>query len=133
MASASAWDGRRDIVATGPQAGVVSVLLNERATLDARPALPNAELELIAHPNPARGSVTLRLRAPAGATTSLEIFDLAGRSVARLGERTSDGEWNTAAWRGEDSAGARVAPGVYLARLRAGRLVTQERVILLPR
>jgi hypothetical protein len=127
-------DGHRDIVATGPQAGVVSVLRNPGGTVGAPPApRAGAAPQLEVMPNPARERVTLRFRAPAGVSLSLEIFDLAGRRIARLAGGPGDGSWRHALWSGTRSDGAPAGPGVYRARLAAGGLVATKRVILLPR
>lgn len=127
-------DGRRDIVATGPFAGVVSVLLNPGGALSVPPAYPAAAgLELQVHPNPARHSTTLRFRAPAGAEARLEILDVSGRRVASFGPFAANADWLSASWRGERTTGVRAEPGIYLVRLIAGGAVTSQRVVLLPR
>ena len=70
-------------------------------------------------PNPATTGVSFRLNAPAGAETTLEVYDVRGRLVmgwrgaAPLGDRTIN--WNL-----KDAGGNPVASGVYLVRLRAG-------------
>ena len=63
---------------------------------------------LFAWPAPFRGSV--QIRSDAGG--SLEVFDLAGRSVRSLGV----GELGVWSWDGKDSAGRDAPPGVYFVR-----------------
>lgn len=125
-------DGRRDIVAGGALAGVVSVLLNPGGTLDAPHAAATAAgLELLVQANPARGSVAFRFRAPAGAAATLEVLDVSGRRVARFGPFARSVDWRSLTWRGESATGERVQPGVYLVRLAAGSAVASRRVVLL--
>jgi len=126
-------DGHRDIVATGPFAGVVSVLLNPGPNVDAPQPHPHGRrLALEVHPNPARGAVTLRLRSPAGEPAVLEIFDPLGRRVVRFGPLVMDSESQALAWDPE-ATGVRAGPGLYLARWGAGREFVDKRFVLLPR
>jgi choice-of-anchor B domain-containing protein len=69
-------------------------------------------------PNPFRDSATLSFRIPSAGRVTLEVFDVAGRRVARLleGERLAPGSHHVR-WSGESEAGHRVAPGAYFARL----------------
>ena len=134
-------DGRRDIVCTGPQAGVVTVLLNPTATTGVPTGNPReADLELSLSPNPVRASLTLRFRVPEAGR--LEIFDTAGRRVADLGSFEASAESRTATWDGADVRGGQAPPGLYLAcftrhpSLRGGTQrspVLVRRFALLPR
>lgn len=127
-------DGQPDIVATGPQAGVVTVLLNPGATVSVPPlagAPPGLELEV--HPNPSRETVSLRFRAPPGAAAMLEVFDPAGRRVAHFAHEAGDGAWRQVNWRGARIDAKPAASGLYFARLTSGGLVTRKRVVLLAR
>jgi opacity protein-like surface antigen len=90
-------------------------------------------------PNPARGTIAFAFETPDAGTLSLEILDLQGR---RVHERThaiaqaADGApyasrflWG---WDLRDDAGRRVAPGLYLARLRSPSGEAVRRFIVLP-
>lgn len=122
-------DGRLDVVATGPQAGQVTVLRNEKLVLPVPPRGPILGLSLSAHPNPARGAIRFAFEAPGEAPVSLELFDLAGRRVARLGPFAAANGERQVTWRMD--AGAGFAPGVHLVRLRAGAHSLLRRVVLL--
>jgi hypothetical protein len=121
-------DGRRDIVATGPFAGVVSVLLNPGPNVGVRPPRPDG-LALDVLENPARGEVSLALRSPLAAAM-LEIFDLAGRRVATFGPFAAGPAVRSVRWQATAVA---AGPGVYLARLAAGREVVHRRFVVLSR
>lgn len=58
---------------------------------------------------PARGAIVFRVTGSAASTVA--VFDVRGRDVARLALRAG-----TATWRGEDEAGRMAPAGVYLAR-----------------
>jgi hypothetical protein len=126
-------DGRRDIVTTGPWAGVVTVLLNPGPSVGVAPPRPVAHsLELAVHPNPAHGAITFRLRSPAAAST-LEIFDLAGRRLATFGPFAAGSEDRHVSWNGRFANGVSAGPGLYLARSVAGGEVVHRRFVVLAR
>lgn len=73
-------------------------------------------------PNPASGAVTLRCSLRPGdarASGTLEIFDAQGRSVFRR-DVAAAGSEPLLAWNGVDDGGARLASGVYFARVTFG-------------
>lgn len=97
-------------------------------TADDAPAWP--ALALRAAPNPARGSVVLRVAAAIEGPQRIEVFDVHGRRVRRI-----DGGWRAAGarvetWNGRDDAGRPLAPGVYVVALRVGGASARVRVAL---
>lgn len=86
---------------------------------------------LSAWPNPAAAAVGLRFALRAEAEARLDVYDLGGRRVRCLvAERLPAGECSLQ-WDGRDAAGRRVASGVYLLRLSAGRETRSARVVIL--
>lgn len=81
-------------------------------------------------PNPASVGTTLSFELPRAGAARLRLLDAGGRLVRTL----AAGEWpagrHEARWDGRDAAGARVAPGLYFARLEAGGRVLVRRVAL---
>jgi hypothetical protein len=73
-----------------------------------------ANQTLAAFPNPsfAGRSVTLRFTLARAQAVTLRIYDVAGREVARVPYKGSEGP-NTARWDGVLASGARAMPGVY--------------------
>ena len=125
-------DGHRDIVATGPWAGVVSVLLHPGPTLDVRPETRTPKLVLQVLANPARGSAAFRLGSSAEDDAMLEIFDLSGRRLAGFGPLAVDAHTRVIRWEREGEIGP-AEPGLYIARLSAGGERLHTRFVLLPR
>jgi hypothetical protein len=82
-------------------------------------------------PNPVSAATTLRFGVRDAGRVRLAIYDVAGRRVALL----EDGEFGTGeftrVWDGNDTAGRRVAPGVYLVRLQTGSLQATDKLVLL--
>lgn len=72
------------------------------------------------YPNPTRGPLTVQAPAAAG-PVRLELFDLSGRSVYRVEERTRD----EAAFEWQLNLPAELAPGLYLIRLERGGAETR--------
>jgi len=71
------------------------------------------------YPNPAGNEVVFRLDTPAGAPTTLEVFDVRGKLVMgwRGGGPTGGRDIR---WDLRDANGSPVASGIYLVRLRVG-------------
>jgi choice-of-anchor B domain-containing protein len=115
------------------EAGIDDVRILTAATA-AEPAaggLGETGLRLAAPaPNPSRDATEIAFRLPESGAASLEIFDVTGRRVAVLlaGERVASGS-HTVRWSGRDDRGARVAAGVYFARLSAGGEVRSRKVV----
>lgn len=74
----------------------------------------------LASANPSRGGAVLRCRLDGTAIARLTIHDVAGRVVRTLDPGPLPAGTHDVRWDGRDEAGARVAPGVYLARLVSG-------------
>ena len=73
-------------------------------------------------PNPVVAGASVSFAVPGGAGRALEVFDIAGRRVARLPFAESAGV-ATATWPTRDAAGHALSAGVYLARFGAGQSV----------
>ncbi len=82
-------------------------------------------------PVPARGEVRLAYRVPAtGGNVRLEIFDLAGRSVAAPVRSFHSGGAHQLTWRGETRSGARLSHGIYVVRLDVDGRRETRRIVL---
>ncbi len=91
----------------------------------------SGDLSVLPAPNPLpHDDLALFYRAPEGQTVSIEIVDVSGRVVRRIGEATST-RTGLFAWDTRDDNGVRVSGGVYFARLRAGSAETTSRFVVL--
>ena len=77
---------------------------------------------IAASPNPARGDIALELAnpSPQALDARVEVYDLAGRELARLWDAPAPHGLTRMTWTGRDTGGALAAPGVYLVRARLG-------------
>lgn len=88
--------------------------------------------EIRVTPNPVSGMTQLFYRVPGGhdGPVRLDIVDVRGRLVRSLvakGQKAGD---YLASWEGRDESGARVANGVYFARMQAGEHRTTAKILL---
>src|SRR6185369_152711 len=84
-------------------------------------------------PNPFRGRTAIPFALAQSQAVHLTVFDLRGRSIARLVSGTVFGPGaHVIAWNGTNDAGARVSPGVYLYRIQTGGFVDEKKLIVLP-
>lgn len=86
-----------------------------------------------AFPNPFRAATSLRFRVDRGpAAVRVEVFDVAGRRVRTLVDRTMPRGDHVVGWDTADAGGRPVAAGVYLARLvvNGERLGTRKMTVI---
>lgn len=82
------------------------------------------------YPNPFNPTTHLRYELPNPSDVRLTIYDVHGRAVKTLVETRQQGGRYTVSWDGRNSAGTRVASGVYFYRLTAGSFVETKRMVL---
>lgn len=93
------------------------------------PPGPSENLTLLPPlPNPTDAASVIRFDLPLASHATLEVYDLKGRRVARLFDRTTDHSRTVVRWDGRDSSGAQVANGLYLVRLRSPKGEVTQRV-----
>jgi hypothetical protein len=81
----------------------------------------------IAGPNPSGGQVGFRIVLPAAAHVDLDVFDAAGRNVARIVKGDLAAGTRAVTWDARTAAA-----GVYFARLRSGGHDLTRRIVRLP-
>lgn len=82
-------------------------------------------------PNPFKDVTALRYELPAATPVQIEVFDLSGRRLRTLIDRTESAGRHEALWDGTDEAGNTAASGVYFYRFRAGEFVASRKLVLL--
>lgn len=96
-------------------------------------APPASAMMLGSSPNPAARSARIAFALPAAdaGQATLRVYDSMGRSVRTLGGTFAAGR-NEVAWDLQAGNGARVAPGVYFARLKTGTRELSQRLVVIP-
>jgi hypothetical protein len=83
------------------------------------------------HPNPFNPTTTIEFYVPARCPVTLEVYDTAGRRIARLVNDVRAAGWHSVEWNGRDESGKPVASGVYFSSVRAGKETLTKKMILL--
>lgn len=86
----------------------------------------------IAGVNPMRGPAVLQLELPAASAAQVAVYDVKGHWVASLLDGVAGPGALRLVWDRRDARGARVAAGVYLARLSAGAHAESVKLVLMP-
>jgi hypothetical protein len=82
-------------------------------------------------PNPFRNVTALEFHIGTASHVTLDIFDVAGRHVSRLLDGLQLPGPERIVWNGRDIHGAKVAPGVYYCRLRAGERISSRPILVI--
>ncbi len=95
--------------------------------------LATSRISLRAGPNPSSGFVNLALAADVlpGERVVVELFDARGSRVRTLWTGSAADAPTDLRWNGRDDSGRAVVSGVYFARVTAGAMSAQEKVLLL--
>ena len=109
-------------------------LLNETA-----PTIDNQDYnaEIVAFtlgpvsPNPFSKAAVISYSAPRAASVSIDIYDVNGRLVQTVFSGQVEAGTHQATWNGTDSAGARVARGIYFCRMNTGEFNATEKIVML--
>jgi hypothetical protein len=94
------------------------------------PAATNA-LRVRAHPNPFTASTEIAIGAPGPGTVSVELFDVAGRRVARRTVVAGPGGNASLHFDGRGDDGRPLPSGVYLVRARTHGLAQTGKIVLM--
>lgn len=103
--------------------------LNMPWVLSAPPAPPRPGPQLVASPNPTPGGMQFRVKWSDAGPWTVEVIDLSGRSVRRIGPGVLGG--SRLVWDRRDETGKRCQPGLYFARLTVAGGESVTRLILL--
>jgi flagellar hook assembly protein FlgD len=82
-------------------------------------------------PNPFNPYTRIDFELDRARPVRLAVYDLAGRLVRRLVDRTLEAGRHNTVWDGRDQRGLRVASGVYFYRLESGDLLRTRKMVLL--
>ena len=82
------------------------------------------------YPNPSRAQTTVAFALPEQAEVTLAVYDIMGRRVAMLAQGTMQAGRHTIEWDGRTQMGRRLASGLYLVRMQAGRFTAIHRLTL---
>jgi len=109
---------------TGAVGGPLCVDVPERA--------PSSYALVGAAPNPSRGGTSVFFEAPSsGGRVEIAIYDLGGRRIASMCDRSCSAGRHSLYWDGRTDRGDRAASGVYMCRMQAPDFDGAVKVVLL--
>lgn len=120
FARAVTADGRR-----------VEVLVSYQRFGSKEPASLLGEKDLVLAPNPTLGSVEIRFRLATASPVEITVHDLRGRRIRGVFAGMQEAGEQLLRWDGRDEHGEAVPFGVYFLKLRIGREVRTDRVVLM--
>ncbi|MEJ2635416.1 MAG: DUF3160 domain-containing protein [Calditrichia bacterium] len=97
---------------------------------EARPALPTAIALFQNYPNPFNPQTTIRYSTPASGNVRLTIYNLPGQEIITLRDGFQPAGEHQVKWNGMNSAGQKVASGIYFYELRAGKQRLLKKMML---
>jgi subtilisin-like proprotein convertase family protein len=100
------------------------------AGVDTR-GIPPAHFLAQNSPNPFGAQTSIRFGLPRAENIDLSVFNIEGRKVATLAGGLFEPGIYTLAWDGRDSAGRKVASGIYFCRLEAGAFEGTTKMLLM--
>jgi len=83
------------------------------------------------YPNPFNPVTTLRYDLPENALVNITIYDMLGRKVKTLINRTQDAGYKSVIWNATNDYGKPVSAGIYLYQIQAGEYISTKKMVLL--
>ncbi|SVC88893.1 uncharacterized protein METZ01_LOCUS341747, partial [marine metagenome] len=84
-----------------------------------------------AYPNPFNPVTTIKYDLPEQAFVRLTIYDMMGREVSQLVDKTQEPGFKSVQWNSTDSMGRPVSAGIYLYQIYSGEFVQTKKMVLL--
>ena len=82
-------------------------------------------------PNPFNPSTTIRYELPEEAMVNVTIYDMLGRQVKTLINKTQDAGYKSVIWDATNDYGKPVSAGIYLYQIQAGEYIRTKKMVLL--
>ena len=83
------------------------------------------------YPNPFNPTTTIRYALPVRSDVTLRIYNLMGQEVLRITRRDMRAGYHEERWHGRNQSGRKVASGIYIYRLTAGKFTETKKMLLL--
>jgi hypothetical protein len=83
------------------------------------------------HPNPFNPTTTIQFDLPEASEVTLKIYNSVGQLVRTLVSGDYEAGAHKVIWDAKNDRGAQVASGVYIAALKAGNFVAQQKLLLM--
>ena len=84
-----------------------------------------------AYPNPFNPVTTLRYELPENGMVNITIYDMLGKQVKTLINKTQDAGYRSVIWDATNDYGKPVSAGIYLYQIQAGEYISTKKMVLL--
>ena len=121
--------GAGDLVSHGSD--TVSILVQPVTVIENTEDIPDRFALFQNYPNPFNPVTTIRYQIPVREHVKMRIFDINGRLVNTLIDQFQSPGRYAIRWASDNSSGQRVASGIYLVHIEAGRFTSVRKIILL--
>jgi len=98
---------------------------------DVKDNLPGSSVRAGSYPNPFREETVIRFETQKESRVILEIYNINGQLINRLFDAETGSGIHEVGWNGSNSAGNRVAEGIYFYRLQAGEDMITGKLMLM--
>jgi hypothetical protein len=109
----------------------LQVVLGSPAGTDDEIIVPRSPEIFQNYPNPFNSSTIISFELPEETTVDLDIYDIGGRLVKRLGTRLFPAGTNNISWDGSNGSSGEVSSGIYFYKFTAGEKVSVKQMTLL--
>ncbi|MBT4097989.1 MAG: T9SS type A sorting domain-containing protein [Gemmatimonadetes bacterium] len=129
------WPGGGSTILDGIRANqILEVSESSGRTDPTEPSVTPDQAQLSSpFPNPFADRVSLKIQLAVQMDARVEVFDVLGQNIITLLDARLLAGSHTLSWDGQRAGGARVADGVYLVRMEAGRRKFSQKILLLKR
>jgi flagellar hook assembly protein FlgD len=83
------------------------------------------------YPNPFGGQATIKFSIPKAEHVRVAVYDVRGRLVRTIIDKSMTPGLHSTMWNGEDNYGRQVASGLYFCRFKAGDFVATRKMVML--
>jgi len=83
------------------------------------------------YPNPFNPTTTIKFALSEDSYVSLDIYNIKGERVRTLVQENLTAQYHSILWNGLDSSGKQVSSGIYFYKMKAGKFVSNRKMILL--
>lgn len=83
------------------------------------------------YPNPFNPETEIGFDLPQSSSVVLKIYDLLGKEVRTLMDRSVEAGYHSVRWDGRDNYGRAVSSGVYMCRIQAGSFTSLKKMVLM--
>jgi len=98
---------------------------------DVKDNQPGASIRAGSYPNPFREETVIRFETEKESRVSLDVYNINGQLINRLLDAEVGAGFHEVSWDGSNSAGYRVAEGMYFYRLQAGNELVTGKLMLM--